>query len=183
MRALYKNNTSALFPGSSCICFKLHIHYFHTRFCTCSLQALLYPSTMRTAFLTSALVGLAAAAPRPQDINIDDVLGAPNVTTGPSPTEVDQPISYDAQAAAASASAAVVADLSSSTKVKRTPGDCAPQPDGYGPKPATDTVDAFLNFQTFAVCEPPFNRLTHTYRFHRISPPTHQPHRATSGPS
>ena len=35
--------------------------------------------------------------------------------------------------------------------VKRTA--CAKQPDGYGPKPAEDTVDAFLNYDVFAVRE------------------------------
>ena len=85
---------------------------------------------------------------------------------GPSPTEVSQPISYNAQAAAASASAAVLASpLSAASKVKKERDlveaapltkrtACAPQPDGYGPKPATDTVDAFLNYQIFVVCHP-----------------------------
>ena len=83
---------------------------------------------------------------------------------GPSPTDVSEPISYNAQAAAASASAAVLASpLSAASKVKKERDlveaapltkrtACAPQPDGYGPKPATDTVDAFLNYQVFAVC-------------------------------
>jgi len=92
------------------------------------------------------------------------VQNAANVPTGPSPTEVSQPVSYNAGAAAASASAVVIQQLSAGdanldaakrdlielqTIEKR--GTCATQPDGYGPKPTSDTVDAFLNFQTFAV--------------------------------
>ena len=78
--------------------------------------------------------------------------------TGPSPTVVDDPVDYSAPEAAASASAAVIADLTSGGSKrdvielqsieKRTNGDCSKQPDGYGPKPSVDSVDAFLALQT-----------------------------------
>lgn len=73
---------------------------------------------------------------------------------------VSDPVDYSPEVAAAQASAAVIADLSSSAKrdvielqtvEKRTPGDCAKQPDGYGPKPATDSVDAFKALDVFHV--------------------------------
>ena len=77
-------------------------------------------------------------------------------------TAVSDPIDYNPKAAAASASAAVISDLSSPSKTKKERGlvelqplakrtACAKQPDGYGPKPSVDTVDAFLSFDTFSV--------------------------------
>ena len=66
---------------------------------------------------------------------------------------------YNPAVAAASASAAVIADLASGTTKRdvvelqnvEKRGDCAKQPDGYGPKPAVDTVDAFKSYQVFHV--------------------------------
>lgn len=70
---------------------------------------------------------------------------------------------YNPTAAAAAASAAVIADLTNSTsqKVKRTTdvnAPCASQPDGYGPKPPQDTVESFLSYSVFKVCQ--FDSLT-----------------------
>ena len=117
---------------------------------------------MRTALIVSALAALAAAAPRPQDIDFGEIDSEPRPTeTGPSPTDVSDPVDYSLSAAKASASAAVTDDLTSGDSkrdlvelqslVERAQGDCAPQPNGYGPKPATDTVDAFKSYQTFHV--------------------------------
>ena len=76
--------------------------------------------------------------------------------TGPAPDAVNQPISYDEQAAQASAVAAVTEDLQNPSKrslSKRGVNDpCAPQPDGYGPKASPDTPDAFLSADVFSVC-------------------------------
>lgn len=78
--------------------------------------------------------------------------------TGPTVEAVSQPVSYNEPAAKAAAAAEVLDDLSSPSKrglAKRGVNDpCSPQPDGYGPKPTVDTVDAFLGFQTFHVCPP-----------------------------
>lgn len=120
---------------------------------------------MRGSLVISALAGLAAAAPRPQDIDFEEISSEPTPTVvGPAASALNDPVQYDAQAAAASASAAVIAELTLASKSrkereiielqtihKRTPGDCARQPDGYGPKPAEDTVDAFLSYDAFAV--------------------------------
>ena len=76
--------------------------------------------------------------------------------TGPPVDAVSQPVTYNEQAAKASAAAEVTDDLSSPSKrdlTKRGVNDpCSQQPDGYGPKPATDTPAAFLAFDTLAVC-------------------------------
>ena len=96
---------------------------------------------------------------------------------------------YNAAVAAASASAAVIADLSSPSKrdvvelqnVEKR-GDCAKQPDGYGPKPATDTVDAFLSYQTFHVShQVPLSQLLVT--FSRTLRTTHLHPKDTAAPS
>lgn len=123
---------------------------------------------MRSACLVAALAGLAHAVPRPapQDINFGEIdvrsppsqaclpFTDPNQTedaptlTGPPVDAVSQPVAYNEKAAKASAAAQVTDDLSSPTKrglAKRGVNDpCSPQLDGYGPKPAVDTVDAFL---------------------------------------
>lgn len=112
---------------------------------------------MRSACLVAALAGLAYAAPKPapQNINFEEIESADAPTlTGPPVDAVSQPVSYNENAAKASAVAEVTDDLSSPSKrglAKRGVNDpCAPQPDGYGPKPADDTVAAFMGFQTFA---------------------------------
>ncbi|KAL8949790.1 MAG: hypothetical protein Q9222_004133 [Ikaeria aurantiellina] len=109
---------------------------------------------MRSTCLVAALAGLAYAAPAPQLINFEEVETADFPTvTGPAPEAANQPISYNEPAAKASAAASVTDDLTSPSKrglARRGVNDpCAPQPDGYGPKPAEDTVTAFQSFQTF----------------------------------
>ncbi|KAL8960618.1 MAG: hypothetical protein Q9193_002712 [Seirophora villosa] len=109
---------------------------------------------MRSACLMACLAGFAYAAPAPQNINFDEIesSNAP-VLTGPPVEAVSQPVSYNEVDAKASAAAAVTEELASPSKrglTKRGVNDpCSPQPDGYGPKPATDSADAFLAFQTF----------------------------------
>ncbi|KAL8738547.1 MAG: hypothetical protein Q9190_007986 [Brigantiaea leucoxantha] len=109
---------------------------------------------MRSACLLAALAGLAYAAPAPQNMNFDEIDSSdPPAVVGPPPEAVTQPITYDADKEKAAAAASVTEDLSSPSKrslSKRGVNDpCAPQPDGYGPKPAVDTVAAFSSFQTF----------------------------------
>ncbi len=118
---------------------------------------------MRSTYLISALIGLAVAVPRPspQDIDFDEIDSAPApAADGPAVTAVSQPVTYNEDAAAVSASASVASDLSASptsTPAKRdldirgVNDPCSPQPDGYGPKPPTDTADAFTSFDVFAV--------------------------------
>ncbi|KAL9009284.1 MAG: hypothetical protein Q9173_005677 [Seirophora scorigena] len=109
---------------------------------------------MRSACLVACLARFASAAPAPQNINFDEIesSNAP-VLTGPSVEAVSQPVSYNEVDAKASAAAAVTEKLASPSKrglTKRGVNDpCSPQPDGYGPKPATDSADAFLAFQAF----------------------------------
>lgn len=99
--------------------------------------------------LVSAFAALAAAAPRPQAIDFGAVNEAePATLTGPPPTAVSQDAYNSAQASAAAA-----ADMSSDPLVKRQLGvndPCGVQPDGFGPRPETDSVEAFLAYQPFA---------------------------------
>ena len=83
---------------------------------------------MRHAIILSALAALAAAVPKPQDIDYAAVEDAPKpAITGPAPSAVAEDVPVDISAAAASASASVQAD----PLTKRGVNDpCAPQPDG-----------------------------------------------------
>ncbi|KAI9714683.1 MAG: hypothetical protein M1812_006348 [Candelaria pacifica] len=104
---------------------------------------------MRTTLIVSTFAALAAAAPQPQQMDFAAVDEAtPATLQGPPPTAASQ-VAYNS----ASASAAAAADISSDPLTKRALGvndPCGPQPDGYGPKPSTDTVAAFLAYQPFA---------------------------------
>ena len=107
---------------------------------------------------------------------------------GPPVAAVEQPVTYDATAAASSVAAALATDPAKASK--RSLGfndDCGPQPDGYGPKVVPDTVAAFLADQGLQVSSSidlsygyikPFAK---TVR--RTSPYRHQPLRATRSPS
>lgn len=111
---------------------------------------------MRTAILISALLGLAAAIPRPQDapdwVEVDDA--EPPAATGPQEGAVSEPVTYNDSAEAQEAAQqtnATLADPAKHKKIKRgVNDDCAPQPDGYGPQPTPDTVSAFLAYPPFA---------------------------------
>lgn len=118
---------------------------------------------MRSTYLISALTGLAAAVPRPspQDLDFGEIDAAPAPTAdGPAVTAVSQPVTYNEDAAAVSASVSVASDLSASpttTPAKRAldvrgvNDPCSPQPDGYGPSPSKDTDYAFEDFDQFSV--------------------------------
>ncbi|KAI5195519.1 hypothetical protein AUEXF2481DRAFT_8237 [Aureobasidium subglaciale EXF-2481] len=116
-------------------------------------------------FLSYALpalaANLAAALPRPQDIDLDMVLAAPDPTFTQDPTATAQIVAIDTAAVVAEATAAVssvsieISDVLSATAVvsnlKRAAATtCAPQPAGatsaptYAPGPDTDNASAFL---------------------------------------
>lgn len=75
---------------------------------------------------------------------------------GPAEGAVSEPVTYSDDAEAADAAQQTydeLADPNAKHKVRRgVNDDCAPQPDGNGPKPTPDTVAAFLAFPDFAVC-------------------------------
>ncbi|ERF69061.1 hypothetical protein EPUS_01017 [Endocarpon pusillum Z07020] len=103
---------------------------------------------MKSSLVLGALVGLAAAVPTPQLIDLDGVAATDIPPVGPSSdVMVAQPDTFDAAAASKEAAASVEA---ASTKVKRAEGDCAPQPNGYGPKATPDTAEGFLAFPTYS---------------------------------
>ena len=100
---------------------------------------------MRSTLIVSAFAALALAAPRPQDIEFDQVDAAPDseITTPPTDVTVDivanQPV-----ASVLAAATAVVTDVASTTNQKRDVMDvldriakrdapCAAQPTGSGP--------------------------------------------------
>lgn len=91
---------------------------------------------MRSAIVFSALVGMALAAPRPQDIDFAGVDAAPDpVIVTPA---------YD------------VAQQSAPTRkrnaaIQKRDGNCAPQPKGSGPVTSPDTPEAFLSNPDLAV--------------------------------
>ncbi|THY53622.1 hypothetical protein D6C99_03762 [Aureobasidium pullulans] len=109
---------------------------------------------MRAFFTLPVLAAVVAAAPRPQDIDLDQVEQAANpVLITPPVDVVSQVVNVAAvteQAAAASAAVyadPAVNDGSSSKKrgvVARDESPCAKQPKGSGPVATPDTVEAFL---------------------------------------
>ena len=96
-----------------------------------------------------------AAVARAQDIdwNAWDSVPKPTPTSAPVGGG-SQVVPYDGDAAAASAAAAVTADLDNAPKrrsivnIKRSP--CQTQPVGAGPVPSPDTASAFLSYAAFA---------------------------------
>lgn len=81
---------------------------------------------MKSAFILGALAGLAAAAPAPQLMDLDEIAAIEIPAVGPSSeVTVAQPDAFDAAAATRAAAASIE---TASTKVKRSEGDCAPQP-------------------------------------------------------
>lgn len=81
---------------------------------------------MKSSLVFGALVGLAAAVPTPQLIDVEGVAAIEVPAVGPSSeVMVAEPDTFDAAAASKEAAASVEA---ASTKVKRAEGDCAPQP-------------------------------------------------------
>lgn len=79
----------------------------------------------------------------------------PVEATGPQEGAVSEPVTYSDSAEAQEAAQQTNATLADPAKHKVRRGvndDCAPQPDGYGPRPTPDTVPAFLAYPPFTVC-------------------------------
>lgn len=71
---------------------------------------------------------------------------------GPPINAVEQPITYNGDAAASSVAAAVATEGAKPSKRSvDVNAPCAVQPDGYGPKVSPDTTDAFLASRQLAV--------------------------------
>ncbi|KAI9821235.1 MAG: hypothetical protein M1827_003970 [Pycnora praestabilis] len=100
---------------------------------------------MRSAVIISLLATLAAASPRPQDIDFDaiDAAAAPTIV-GPPVAAVSQAQVFDPTSASVAAAAAITEAPLSKRQALGVNDPCGPQPDGYGPKPENDTVAAFL---------------------------------------
>ena len=105
---------------------------------------------MRSAFIISAFAALALAAPRPQDIEFDQVDAAPNPIVVAAPVDVaEQTVSIQPLAAITTFADASVTDVASTTDQKRDflgvarslskrgDGDCSAQPAGTGPAVST----------------------------------------------
>jgi hypothetical protein len=105
---------------------------------------------MRSAFIVSAFAALALAAPRPQDIEFDQVDAAADpIVVAVSAEVVEQTVSIQPLAAVTALAAASVTDVASTTEQKRDflgvarslskrgDGDCSAQPAGTGPTVST----------------------------------------------
>lgn len=118
---------------------------------------------MRSTLIVSAFAALALAAPRPQDIEWDQVDASPDpeIVTPPTDVTVDTVAIQPASAASAIASAAVT-DVASTIAQKRDMlevadllstrnADCTAEPAGTGPVVNNpDTPDAFVANQGFS---------------------------------
>lgn len=113
---------------------------------------------MRSAILIAGLAALATASPTPQIFDSDQLADLPSPPiTDVSSGAGSEIIPLDTNALAANAVSDIIADPSpdldtnlpaavdTSTLEKRTPGDCAVQPVGYGPTITPDSPDAFLS--------------------------------------
>ncbi|KAI5238239.1 hypothetical protein E4T42_09036 [Aureobasidium subglaciale] len=113
---------------------------------------------MKSIILTSFLIGLAAGAPRPQDIDFDLAFALPNPTYSKAAgataqsVVIDPSVVYSAAAAQITATDADTAGIPTATAdiahVKRAA--CASLPVAAGPVPCPDTIAAFLAYPSFA---------------------------------
>lgn len=100
---------------------------------------------MRYAVFLPALAGLALAIPRaePQSIPLDIVDAAPDPVLEAAPIDVDDD----------------VVDGVSRRGLEMRDGNCALLPTGAGSVPTPDTVDAFMAYPDYAVCNPDLSSL------------------------
>jgi hypothetical protein len=114
---------------------------------------------MRSAFLASAIIGLVAALPSPQDIDFDLAYALPNPTYTEAVGVTAQTVVYNPSTVYAAAAAQVTQSVTDSaaavaatdaTSVEKRAAACALQPVGYGPVPSPDTVSAFLALPAFS---------------------------------
>lgn len=110
----------------------------------------------------SSVIGLACAAPRPQDIDFALADALPDPIYSEAVDVTAQVVTYDASAVLSSAApqitatvvdtaAAVIATTDALSNLKRDA--CAAQqaqPLGHGPVPSPDTPSAFLSYSSFA---------------------------------
>ncbi|TVY78337.1 hypothetical protein LSUE1_G003964, partial [Lachnellula suecica] len=121
---------------------------------------------MRTTFIVSAFAALAIAAPRPQDIEFDQVDAAPDAEIVSPPTDVTTDyVAVQPVAEAVAIATAAIFETTTTQKrdflevvdsIAKRDGDCSAEPAGTGPQVSipADTDDAFLNhgpFHTAAV--------------------------------
>ncbi|KAI9797322.1 MAG: hypothetical protein M1825_006020 [Sarcosagium campestre] len=91
------------------------------------------------------LASLALASPRPQQLDIDAIVDAPDpATTGPAVDAVSEPPTYDPAAAKEAAAVPL-----SRRRLQQRGSACDVEPDGYGPKPPTDSPSSFLAYPVF----------------------------------
>ena len=106
---------------------------------------------MRSALIACSLIALAAAAPKPQEIDFDVIDNAPPPTvTGPPVDASAQTITAGISAASASAAAATTAVANVLQRQLGVNDPCGPQPTGSGPVPLVDTAAAFLADTAFS---------------------------------
>lgn len=118
---------------------------------------------MRSTYIISAFAALTLAAPRPQDIEFDQVDAAPDPVIYSVPVDgTSATVTLLPSAAVSSAAVAAVTDTASTSDPsqkrdiehalgKRRDGDCSTQPAGTGPavtSPADDDT-SFLAYQSF----------------------------------
>lgn len=111
--------------------------------------------------LPALAANLVAALPRPQEIDLDMVLAAPDPSFTQDPTATAQTVAYDTASVLAEATAVItsvsveISDVLSATAIvsnlkRAAPTTCVPQPAGatsaptYTPGPDTDNASAFL---------------------------------------
>ncbi|KAG9715554.1 hypothetical protein KCU73_g15898, partial [Aureobasidium melanogenum] len=115
---------------------------------------------MRSIALIAGLAALAVASPTPQTFDPDDLANIPTPPVTDVPSGAGQDIiPLDINAVVADAVADIIADptpdlaanipaaINTTTHEKRTAGDCAVQPTGYGPTSpdVADDPTSFLN--------------------------------------
>ena len=109
---------------------------------------------MRSFVTVVALVGLVAAIPHPQLIDLDAVDAADDPVFVTPPLDV---VSNLPAALTTTSVAPITTDDPGASKLKRSyqvekrDGNCAPQPSGSGPAITPDTASAFLAAPTFQV--------------------------------
>ena len=109
---------------------------------------------MRAALILPVLAAFAAAAPRPQGIDLAGVDAAPAPVFVTPAYDV---LSQSATAAPTSSIQPITTDAVGLRKrralMEKRDGNCAPQPPGSGPTPTPDTPDAFRTYQPLQVSD------------------------------
>lgn len=117
---------------------------------------------MRSLLFLSSVIGIACAAPRPQDIDFALAEALPDPTYSEAVGVTAQVITYDITAVLSSAAAQITASVVDSAAAVVLTTDAASnhkrdacaaqsvQPSGYGPVPSPDTPSAFVSYSSFA---------------------------------